>query len=136
MKQALSLTKLPTLQPKCHSVDSTADVVTFWRHGWHVSCMDSNNHSKKNVFFRYRRNTFFPSVLGRNGRNPQMVQNHQPNLDLPFLNLTNINIFIHMHLLKFHKSDHKDMPLIILMFVNYRHYKEILISLSEVNPSH
>jgi len=42
--------------------------------------------------------------LGRNGRNPKMLQNHHPNLDLSFSNLTNINIFfiifIHMYFKK------------------------------------
>jgi len=41
--------------------------------------------------FRYGRNTFFPSVLGRKGRNSEMGQNHHPNLDLAFSNLTDIN---------------------------------------------
>jgi len=38
--------------------------------------MDGNNQGKNQFFFSYRRNTFFPSIL-----------------DLPFSNLTNINIF-------------------------------------------
>jgi len=45
----------------------------------------------KTGVFRYGKNTFLPSNLGRNLK---MVQNHHPNLELPFSNLINIIINI------------------------------------------
>jgi len=70
--------------------------------GWDVSSMDGNNHGI-NLFFHYGRNIFFPSILGRNGRNSKNGTKSQSKFRLPFSNLTNINIFfmlfihIYMH---------------------------------------
>jgi len=83
------------ISEKCSSVD-ILDRSAFW-----VSTITSmqytNNHGKN--LFPLRKKYFLAFHFG-NRRNPKMVQNHHPNLDLPFSNLTNINIvfmlFIHI----------------------------------------